>query len=193
MYELRPNADALRRAELTDHPWAVIDIHAIPDGSFLVHGVQGPRLRGHSIVAYAGLTGERLWTLPFPASEGLVGSGVDGAGTVLSYLTPSKSVFLRPLPFRGQPDVPARDDEEPALGVQIVYRKVDQMRNGLRLAVRNAPSPFLTLSPDEPAGEFCKLMSATGRFVMWGAEDGTVYVCDLERVRAQLADIGLGW
>ena len=35
--------------------------------------------------------------------------------------------------------------------------------------------------------------STDGRYVASGNIDGTVTVCDIERVRNKLADLGLGW
>jgi hypothetical protein len=41
------------------------------------------------------------------------------------------------------------------------------------------------------AGPFA--FSHDGSMVAWGGDDGTVFVAHLEKVRKQLAKIGLGW
>jgi hypothetical protein len=35
--------------------------------------------------------------------------------------------------------------------------------------------------------------SADGSHLAWGNVDGTVTVCDIQRVRQRLAEVGLGW
>jgi hypothetical protein len=194
IYELQPGGMKRQIAQHDDHAWHVFSILAIPDGSgFIADGIKTRDKKSNSIVAYAARAKEVLWSIPIPESPQEGSSVIDSTGTLLHYKTGVQTHLQRAIPYRGQPDMPASYTEYPALGRQIVFKQIQGVPTGLHLAAPGAARPFLTLSPDEqlPLGNWH--FTPDGRSLIWGSEDGTVMVCDMDRVRESLASVGMGW
>jgi hypothetical protein len=83
--------------------------------------------------------------------------------------------------------------ERPALGKEIVFPHL-LTPNGLALAKSGQPHPFLTLAPDEPHPPVHPQFTPDGHFLIWGGEDGTFHVADMDQVRTSLEAAGFpGW
>ena len=60
------------------------------------------------------------------------------------------------------------------------------------LREQGRPAPLLRFVPDvRRSGEF--KFSQDGNHIVWGDQDGTVTVCDLNEVQRRLAGVGFGW
>src|SRR6266487_2047687 len=95
-------------------------------------------------------------------------------------------------PYLGDADTPGKSTDHPALGWRIVFRADRSKSTGIGLATPDAVTPFLTLSPDERV-QMYKQFTRDGRFLIWGLEDGTVLVCEMDRVCELLKTVGMGW
>ena len=59
---------------------------------------------------------------------------------------------------------------------------------------RTRPEPFLRIVRDvNVSGSDAMKFSQDGNHIVWGNQDGTVTVCDLNEVQRRLAGVGLGW
>jgi len=192
IYELGPANDPQRIARHFDHAWHVFNIHAVPDGScFIADGNKKREMSSRSIIAYEGKSDQKMWSIEFPNAQFEGNSGIDSTGSVLRYLDPRPEDVCkqRLLPFHGADDTHVSAKEVLALGQQFVF-KDPQHDLGLHLARPGAASDLLALSPDERIPNHNYQMTADGRFLIWGTENGTVNVCDLHRVRELLVAAG---
>jgi serine/threonine protein kinase/WD40 repeat protein len=195
VYELQPGGMTKEIAQHDDHPWHVHSLHACPDGSYFVaDGVKTSDMRSRSIVAYSGQTKDILWQIPLKESVEEGWSMLDSTGTVLDYAIAGESThFQKVIPQHGQPVARVSNSEYPALVQRIVFKKTAELPSGLQLAVPGATAHFLTLSPDERVQIEHQQFTRDGRFLIWGLENGTVLVCEMDRVRELLKSVGMGW
>jgi hypothetical protein len=159
-----------------------------------VDGLSNSGYANNSIVAYAGQSGARLWTLPLPETDTDGSARIDSSGTILKYTIGSKKAFLRDLPYHGGVDVATDIDETLALGRRFVFLHCAAGEPGLKVARPGSPEPLIKLEPDAPVHSTEARFSPDGRFLIWGLETGTIKVADLPRVREQLMSVGFpGW
>ena len=194
IYELVAGGSIREIARCDDLARYVVDINAVPDGSaFIVDGIKSRDQHGNSIFAYAGENGKPLWDIQLPENT-FFSAQIDSTGEVLQYSVRPGLARRRTLPYQGPAETATKQDFQPALRRQIEFRPSGNDSMGLHLAVPGAAKPFLTLSPNQPAPAIdTDRFTPDGRILVWGNENGTVNVCDMENVRERLSEVGLGW
>jgi WD40 repeat protein len=191
IYELVPSKPALLIAAHADLPEHVDAIVALPDATcFIADGVASKMPVLNLVVAYAAQSKDRLWELPLPENRLRGSINIDATGRVLCYCVNSNLYQLRSLPFQAQPDVPGGAKEWPAFANRVVFRFAE---DGVRLGFPESASEFLTLSPGKKVPGNTSLFTPDGRYLIWGLEDGTVHVADMEKVRQAMTTVGFGW
>ena len=173
---------------------------ATPDGKyFVVEGVGGLKGYTRSVNAYDGHTGAKLWTFPsrkrldtsswflFDPTGKILSLHDDDRGHSILLEMPSRAALgdLNELPHCLSPgakywlSIAAVESADRSLVYSIHDR--ERMSPKLQIAVNSSTSAVVTqFSPD-------------GRQVAWGNTEGSVSICDLDKVQRRLAEVGLGW
>jgi hypothetical protein len=194
MYELLPGAQPKLLAMRADHAWHVFDMFAAPDASvFLVTGLRTHDKSTHSAIAYSGQTGEQVWSIDLSNSPGDGGAILDSSGKYVWYTPDGKKRLMRSIAWPKEPDRPTDWGQFPLLGLR--YALLDSGEGpGLKLSVPGSDTYFLRLSPEGRPSTILQTMTADGRLLAWGGEDGSVHVADLPAVREKLISAGFpGW
>jgi len=78
------------------------------------------------------------------------------------------------------------------VGARCGLRPADLLYRGFALWEQGRDGPVVALTGDgEPS--YYPQFSPDGLLAAWGNSDGSVTLCDLRRIEAQLRKIGLGW
>jgi hypothetical protein len=65
--------------------------------------------------------------------------------------------------------------------------------SGDSVFVRDGQHPILTLRTGADETSLGAHFDVTGNYFLRGNRDGTVHICDLDKVRTRLQEVGLGW
>lgn len=192
VYELPPGAAAKELARHDDHAWRVIQLHAAPDGTaFVAEGLGTSDPASKAIIAYAGRRPEMVWRIPLPGATEDRLFGFDATGEFVTYQSLEPANRWRSVRAGERTGVTGGDHELPALVGKLSYLWVNRNTDGIHLAHPGQPATFLTLYGKDRVHN--RQLTSDGRYLIWGQEDGTVIVCDLDRVGDQLRPLGLGW
>jgi WD40 repeat protein/tRNA A-37 threonylcarbamoyl transferase component Bud32 len=193
--------DPGREIEVPEFDWAVHAAAAAPRGRvFVIEGIHaGPGGKQLSALAIDGLTGERLWSRPAPEAKGYAWVFVDPAGEVAGVSAHADGDEF--LLLRATTGELVRSLPRPPLGLGPGARQLLMpgptrgagLHPGFALLPGPGTSPAVVLGIDDAPSTGAALFSAAGDRLAWGNTDGTVTLCDLEAVRARLAEVGLGW
>jgi WD40 repeat protein/tRNA A-37 threonylcarbamoyl transferase component Bud32 len=190
-----------REIEVEEFNRGVHTAAAAPRGRvFVIEGVHdGPEGKRQGVLALDGLTGERLWSRSAPGVTSCAWTFVDPAGEVAgvsAHRDGDEFLLLRATTGELVRSLPRQP-----LGLGPGARQLavsDPARGGephatFTLLPETGGSPLVTLGIDDVPSMLNAVFSAAGDRLAWGNTDGTVTVCDLEAVRARLAEVGLGW
>ena len=171
-----------------------------PDGStFIVESThRGPDGRRRTVKAYEALTGEERWTIASTRSSLSSTLALDRTGSLLALQTNNRDNEgalvevasgdqlgnLKPFPVCLGPM--ARDL------IQLGVGNPRKETRGYALFRRNESAPRLILGMESTPASI-PVFSRHGDLVAWSNADGTVSVCDLQRVRTRLSEVGLDW
>jgi WD40 repeat protein len=152
-----------------------------------------PRL----IEAFDPLTGRQTW--PPPGKEKVEGNhpNVDPTGKTFAFHSDDKKISLVEMPAGKRLELP--DKPLTALGpagqlwVEPYREQPSSPPVGQSLFRRGNPSPLVTLGIGFPATGNSVQFDLSGTHLAWANPDGTIMLCDLEKVRKRQAELGLGW
>jgi serine/threonine protein kinase/WD40 repeat protein len=187
-------------ATLADFDGVFLGAAATPDGNtFIAEGThRGPDGQRRTVKAYEVLTGAERWAIPSTRSSLSCTLVLDPTGSLLALRTDNRDNEgtlvevasgkvlgdLKPLPVCLGPE--ARDL------IQIGTGDPRKEERGYALFRRDDSSPQLVLGL-ESTPSFLPVFSRQGDLLAWSNADGTVSVCDLQRVRGRLSEVGLEW
>jgi hypothetical protein len=191
IYRWLPGQKPVEVRRHADHPVHVFSIEAVPDGSaFVACGTSSREPGGASVVAYAGEDQKPLWSIPLLKARLSAGVGMDSSGKLLDYGSTEDGDRLLDLPYAGGAGEPKPKNLSLALGRR--YRFVET-ESGVPVAHFDTDRPFVNLEPDQPIGRTHPRFTPDGKWVIWGSEEGTVKVAELEAVRKSLGTAGFQW
>jgi serine/threonine protein kinase/WD40 repeat protein len=171
-----------------------------PDGSLLIVEAteQGPERQQRAVRAYDALTGSERWAIGSTQSSLSGTLALDPTGRLLALQTDNRAnrgslvevssgkVLSSVEPF------PACLGPEGRDLIQFSTADLPAEARGYALYQSGDPSLKLRLGIDS-IPSFRPVFSQDGRLLAWSNTDGSVSVCDLERVRRRLSEIGLEW
>jgi len=202
-YELPEQGDPRKMAEVTDFNWYVEHIAATPNGShFAIQGTStatGVAVR--LLHLYDGLTGERVGSIPttMPPNDLATIMRFDPKGTRLRVrrdLRDPERVDLFEIPslkVTGSVTHVATFNVGGSRWVSSLPQS-DGVPETLVLREQGRDAPLVRIVRDvRLSGAEGIKFSPDGNFIVWGNQDGTITVCDLNEVQRRLAGIGLGW
>jgi hypothetical protein len=190
-------------SEITDFDWYVEHIAATPDAAhFAVTGITTATGRPKRLIhLYDGATGKFAGSIPttLPPGDGLSGMRFDPKGTRLHVMTDDRhherlDIFEVPS-LRLAGSVSELNAVNAGVSRWVTYRtQTSDTPAMIVLRERERPAPLLRVARDvEVAGAEGIKFSPDGNQIVWGNEDGTVTICDLNEVQRRLAEFGLGW
>jgi WD40 repeat protein len=165
------------------------------DGRYIVveaKSGQQPR----RIEAFDPITGSKLWP---PSESGNVEGNqpqVDPTGKIFAFRADKKTKLVE-MPAGQLREAPATDlaalGQEGQLWVKPSREQASMRQSGYLLFRDGSSSSLVTLGIDSSAASPCIQFNLAGSHLAWANADGSVSVCDLERIRKKLAEVGLGW
>lgn len=202
-YELPEQGNPKKTVEITDFNWYVENISVTADGSyFAVQGTSTATGEPARIIhLYSGLTGNLVGSIAttVPPNDWATAMRFDPKGTRLHVWRDVRDphrcdIFEIPsLKVMGM----ATDANTANVGVSRWVSLLPQSPNApemLLLREQGRPSPLLRIVRDVwVSGSDGIKFSPDGNHIVWGNQDGTVTVCDLDEVQRRLAGVGLGW
>ena len=200
VYGLSEQGDKTMVSEILDFDWYVEHIAATPNGAYFV--IQGnSRSTGKParfIHLYDGSTGKQVGSIPTAIPpDSTAGMRFDPEGTRLCVPTkvrsPADLVEVPSLRSLGPVEVDGSLNVGASRGVR--YSRPTPGTPGMVIVTdRSRPEPFLRIVRDvDASGTDAMKFSQDGNQIIWGNQDGTVTVCDLNEVQRRLAGVGLGW
>ncbi len=184
---------------ITDFNWRVHDAAASPDGKyFVVDGASGPDGSTRSANTYDATTGAKLWSFPLRKPPNIGAWFVfDPTGKVLSLNDHDHdhSILLE-MPTRaeiGSLDACPRSlGPGAAIWLEDTIGKTDQTHI-YSIHDRKRKSPILQIAVNSYSNSLPTPFSPDGRQLIWGNNEGSVSICELDEVRRRLAEVDLGW
>lgn len=193
LYELLPGGKLRSIATLTDHPAIISNILAAPDGAcFVVQGLKTTDKASKSIEVYSGADGRNIMGIPTPDLKDDSFVILDNTGKFLQYSLGEGRVFIRPLQSENPMDIVFPSELLAAHRDVYAVQFATPGELGLRLTEVQNTSPFLRLSPNHQVN-IQPRFTPDGRKLVWGLEDGTIQVGDLDRINASLKAVGMDW
>jgi hypothetical protein len=191
---LEPGPGGKVLKELPDFNRRVFGGLAVHDAGCFI--LDGDGDAGRYVKAFDARTGEVRWQLPSTYRLEASFLAVDPGGRVLvTRLGDPASALVEISSGQRVGDVEAAAGV-PGPGVRFLVRGgqpgPSDRSQGIALYRPSAAVPFAELSGDRVLANSVAF-SADGSLLVWGNLDGTVIVCQLESVRRQLGEIGLGW
>jgi len=187
--------------EIKDFPLTAVAILVTPDGTkVVVEGLEtrSGKMPGRAIKVFDSLTGTERWSLrsDFVLDSHRIGV-VDPTGRFLAMHDHffSKDILvdvgsgrqIRALRYGFQSLGPGAKD------CFSSWRDPEKSDGAKYSLVRGDDEASLVILVGNTISSTVSMFSADGSHLAWGKVDGTVTVCDVQRVRRRLAEVGLGW
>lgn len=179
----------------------VREARALPDGSvFFLEGIHdGPDDRYQGVRAIDAVTGTERWRKRYPQVKECSSPILDPSGQLLAFpsnLSPDGRVLLVNS-ASGEPIAPLLRE---ARGLApearyLIHSHVPTQgleTGGSALHRRGDKAPLLVLGIDTVVSSLL-VFDRQGQRIAWCNSHGTVTVCDLERIRSRLKEVGLDW
>ena len=200
-YELPEQGDKTMVSEIPDFDWYVEHIAATPDAAyFAIQGTSTAPGEGVRLIhLYEGSSGKRVGSIPTSIPPGGIATHMrfDPKGTRLRVNVRREGgteVFEIPsLKSIGGRSDPWCINVGASRWITVLSERPD-MPPSLVLKEQGRLAPLLRIARDvDASGTDAMKFSQDGNHVVWGNQDGTVTVCDLNEVQRRLAAVGLGW
>jgi eukaryotic-like serine/threonine-protein kinase len=202
-YELPEQGDPKKTAEIADFNWYVEHIAATPDAAyFAVQGLSSKTGKLERILhVYDGSTGKSVGEIPttIPPVDWATWMRFDPKGTRLHVRRDARDpdrhdLFEVPsLKSVGGITMVACVNVGGSRWVSLLSQTPDTPAT-LVLRKQGRLAPLLRIVRDVGVtGTDGLKFSPDGNHIVWGNQDGTVTVCDLNEVQRRLAGVGLGW
>jgi hypothetical protein len=130
--------------------------------------------------------GTKLWSLSTGGAFSL-----DPLGKYLAIGQDSGGASLLSIPDCRMVDQLARFPK--CLAPEAAFGSENGSSGGYALIRRHAKEPVVTIGSNREVSSIKNEFSADGRFIAWGNIDGTVSVCEIEKLRRELAAFGMAW
>ena len=184
-------------ATIEDFDQRVFGAVATPDGgTFIAAGISRRPDFPPALKAFDALTGQERWRVPLSERVLFPEVQIDPLGTVVCARLSEGSFQLipvstgTPLPDIAWPPVPR------AISPRGEWRVVPEQHGGnwrgWSLFHRDSTVPRVTLGIDSQHNSGLAAFDASGNFLAWGNDDGSVSVCDLAAIERSLDGVGLG-
>ena len=200
--ELGEKGEIRRIKEIEDFNHKVYAAIAAPDASvFVVDGDRGPEGKGRTIKAFDCLTGQEKWSLAStrkrdhalltldPTGKRLVMLPDDSSDATLIEMGSTKDFRGAGKFVRSLHSAPLCLDSKDRYWGTFASKPPP----GFELYSMDSQFPVVTLGIDNPPSSIVPEFNRSGTHVAWGNADGTVSLCDIQKVRERLGKVGLDW
>lgn len=189
--ELMPDGSMQTFQETLDHNHRILDTFASPDGgSFVVFGLAKKDEQKHQVLCcYDAATGQEKWSEDDIAEKNSGTVSIDPTSSIVFANFKDKHFVFRLatgvevgelkygvscLGPGGETALASFED----VGVRLYYPAENRL--GVFFDFQRIPAD-------------AKMFSSDGQEVIWGSQDGIVYIADLPKIRERLESINLGW